>query len=228
MGRRRPSGTSPPRSPARARRSASSPWSATACARISRSACTRCRASSSTCRSRRSSGAGAAGSEPRLSPDGRREPLLQPRQRGAAATSRRRWTWARWICRRRTTSPGRRPAPTSCRTCGPPGRPRSAGVDRVLPRDGPPRRRPHARLRGGAGAPRGFFAGAIDKHITRMRAIDYPALAGAALPGQLRSGAHSDYGSLTILRIEDAPGGLQVRNAGASGSTSRRCRRPSS
>jgi isopenicillin N synthase-like dioxygenase len=64
----------------------------------------------------------------------------------------------------------------------------------------------------GLGLPEAVFAGAIDKHITRMRAIDYPALAGAALPGQLRSGAHSDYGSLTILRIEDAPGGLQVRN----------------
>ena len=64
----------------------------------------------------------------------------------------------------------------------------------------------------GLGLPEAFFAGSIDKHITRMRAIDYPAPAGPALPGQLRSGAHSDYGSLTILRIEDAPGGLQVRN----------------
>jgi isopenicillin N synthase-like dioxygenase len=64
----------------------------------------------------------------------------------------------------------------------------------------------------GLGLPEMFFADKIDKHITRMRAIDYPAPAGAALPGQLRSGAHSDYGSLTILRIEDAPGGLEVFN----------------
>jgi isopenicillin N synthase-like dioxygenase len=33
------------------------------------------------------------------------------------------------------------------------------------------------------------------------------------LPGQLRAGAHSDYGSLTILATENRPGGLQARNA---------------
>ncbi len=64
----------------------------------------------------------------------------------------------------------------------------------------------------GLGLPVEFFADKIDKHITRMRAINYPPPPGAPLPGQLRSGAHSDYGSLTILRIEDAPGGLQVVN----------------
>src|SRR5262245_24204586 len=62
------------------------------------------------------------------------------------------------------------------------------------------------------GLPDEFFADKIDKHITRMRAINYPAPSGGPLPGQLRSGAHSDYGSLTILAIEDAPGGLQVQN----------------
>src|SRR5258705_12570104 len=57
-----------------------------------------------------------------------------------------------------------------------------------------------------------FSADKIDKHISRMRATTSPPPPGAPLPGQLRSGAHSDYGSLTILRIEDAPGGLQVVN----------------
>lgn len=33
------------------------------------------------------------------------------------------------------------------------------------------------------------------------------------MPGQLRAGAHSDYGSLTILATEDKSGGLQVFNA---------------
>ena len=60
--------------------------------------------------------------------------------------------------------------------------------------------------------PEDFFADKIDKHITITRVINYPPPPGAPLPGQLRSGAHSDYGSLTILRIEDAPGGLQVMN----------------
>ena len=31
-------------------------------------------------------------------------------------------------------------------------------------------------------------------------------------PGQLRAGAHSDYGSLTILRADSAAGGLEIFN----------------
>ena len=40
---------------------------------------------------------------------------------------------------------------------------------------------------------------------------NYPAPAETPEPGQLRAGAHSDYGSLTILKTEDRPGGLQVQ-----------------
>ncbi|WP_433556780.1 isopenicillin N synthase family dioxygenase [Pseudonocardia xinjiangensis] len=61
--------------------------------------------------------------------------------------------------------------------------------------------------------PDDFFADKIDKHISRLRVRNYPEPAGAPLPGQLRVGAHSDYGSLTILATEDRPGGLQVRNS---------------
>lgn len=39
---------------------------------------------------------------------------------------------------------------------------------------------------------------------------NYPELTKAPLPGQLRASAHTDYGTLTILRPDDAPGGLQV------------------
>ena len=42
---------------------------------------------------------------------------------------------------------------------------------------------------------------------------NYPAQRVAPAPGQIRAGAHSDYGSLTILATEDKPGGLQVCNA---------------
>lgn len=42
---------------------------------------------------------------------------------------------------------------------------------------------------------------------------NYPAQDVPPAPGQIRAGAHSDYGSLTILAAEDKPGGLQVCNA---------------
>jgi isopenicillin N synthase-like dioxygenase len=61
--------------------------------------------------------------------------------------------------------------------------------------------------------PEGFFDASIDKHISRLRVRNYPAQSVAPAPGQIRAGAHSDYGSLTILAAEDKPGGLQVCNA---------------
>lgn len=39
---------------------------------------------------------------------------------------------------------------------------------------------------------------------------NYPELDKAPLPGQMRASAHTDYGTLTILKPDDAPGGLQV------------------
>jgi isopenicillin N synthase-like dioxygenase len=63
------------------------------------------------------------------------------------------------------------------------------------------------------GLPEGFFDTKIDKHISRLRVRNYPAQSVAPAPGQIRAGAHSDYGSLTILATEDKPGGLQVCNA---------------
>ncbi|WP_375503123.1 isopenicillin N synthase family dioxygenase [uncultured Jatrophihabitans sp.] len=58
--------------------------------------------------------------------------------------------------------------------------------------------------------PADFFADKIDKDISMLRAINYPHSDVPPLPGQMRAGAHSDYGSLTIVRQEEAPGGLQV------------------
>jgi isopenicillin N synthase-like dioxygenase len=60
--------------------------------------------------------------------------------------------------------------------------------------------------------PATFFEDKIDRHISMLRALNYPSQPEEPLPGQLRAGAHSDYGSLTILRQENAPGGLQVRD----------------
>ncbi|MGV0758923.1 2-oxoglutarate and iron-dependent oxygenase domain-containing protein [Tistrella mobilis] len=60
--------------------------------------------------------------------------------------------------------------------------------------------------------PEAFFDDKIDRHISMFRVLNYPDQKDEPLPGQMRAGAHSDYGSLTIVRQEDRPGGLQVRN----------------
>ena len=60
--------------------------------------------------------------------------------------------------------------------------------------------------------PETFFDDKIDRHISRLRIRNYPEQATPPKPGQLRAGAHSDYGSLTILKAEANPGGLQVFN----------------
>lgn len=61
----------------------------------------------------------------------------------------------------------------------------------------------------GLGLPAGFFADTTGHGANALRAINYPARDAAALPGQRRAGAHTDYGTVTILR-QDAVGGLEV------------------
>jgi isopenicillin N synthase-like dioxygenase len=58
--------------------------------------------------------------------------------------------------------------------------------------------------------PRTFFDSRIDRHTSALRLLNYPALFEPAKPGQLRAGAHTDYGTVTVLRADDAPGGLEV------------------
>jgi isopenicillin N synthase-like dioxygenase len=65
----------------------------------------------------------------------------------------------------------------------------------------------------GLGLPPKFFADKIDQQPNALRAINYPEREEAPLPGQLRAGAHTDYGTLTILR-QDTVGGLEVLDAG--------------
>lgn len=62
--------------------------------------------------------------------------------------------------------------------------------------------------------PADHFAPMIDDPITSMRALHYPAVAsgGLASANSLRAGAHSDYGTLTILRT-DAVAGLEIQAA---------------
>jgi len=58
--------------------------------------------------------------------------------------------------------------------------------------------------------PEDFFVDKIDQHPSAMRALNYPHLSTLAQPGQLRAGAHTDFGSLTILLSEPRPGGLEI------------------
>jgi isopenicillin N synthase-like dioxygenase len=62
--------------------------------------------------------------------------------------------------------------------------------------------------------PEAYFEGVIDDPISAMRALNYPHQATPPKPGQLRAGAHSDYGSLTILLAERAAGGLEIFTPG--------------
>ncbi|MEO1248358.1 MAG: 2OG-Fe(II) oxygenase family protein [Pseudomonadota bacterium] len=45
-----------------------------------------------------------------------------------------------------------------------------------------------------------------------MRALNYPATDGQPQAGQQRAGAHSDYGSLTILLPQPGSRGLQIQS----------------
>lgn len=61
------------------------------------------------------------------------------------------------------------------------------------------------------GLDEGHFVPFIDRHCSSVRLIHYPQQDTPPADGQLRAGAHTDYGSLTVVCTEDVPGGLQVR-----------------
>jgi isopenicillin N synthase-like dioxygenase len=61
------------------------------------------------------------------------------------------------------------------------------------------------------GLPEDFFHDKTDRHISGLRANHYPEQREAPRPGQIRAGAHTDYGAVTILLAESVPG-LQVLN----------------
>ena len=66
--------------------------------------------------------------------------------------------------------------------------------------------------------PDDFFDTRIDRHTSALRVLNYPALSEPPRPGQLRAGAHADYGTVTALLTSDASidalggsaGGLEV------------------
>lgn len=58
--------------------------------------------------------------------------------------------------------------------------------------------------------PEDYFQPMIDRPISALRALNYPETDTLPLAGQLRAGAHTDYGSLTILLPQPGSGGLQI------------------
>ena len=60
--------------------------------------------------------------------------------------------------------------------------------------------------------PADFFLPFIRHPISALRANHYPPLASAPPAGQLRAGAHSDYGTLTILMQSSDSDGLEIQN----------------
>jgi isopenicillin N synthase-like dioxygenase len=59
--------------------------------------------------------------------------------------------------------------------------------------------------------PEDFFADKLDRNISMFRVLNYPDQPDDPQPDQLRAGEHTDYGTLTILKSENVPGGLQVK-----------------
>lgn len=55
-----------------------------------------------------------------------------------------------------------------------------------------------------------WFESRSDKPVSTLVAHHYPAQTTPPEPGSLRAGAHTDFGTLTLLMTEDRPGGLQV------------------
>ncbi|SDT23537.1 isopenicillin N synthase family dioxygenase [Bradyrhizobium canariense] len=56
-----------------------------------------------------------------------------------------------------------------------------------------------------------YFDTRINQHTSTMRVIYYGPQEEPPEPGQLRGGEHTDFGTLTILKAENAPGGLEVK-----------------
>ncbi|MGW0037820.1 isopenicillin N synthase family dioxygenase [Gordonia sp. NPDC003376] len=60
--------------------------------------------------------------------------------------------------------------------------------------------------------PRDFFRAFTDRHDSQVALYHYPPMSREPLPGQLRGGAHTDFGSLTLLHGDPSVHGLEVWN----------------
>jgi isopenicillin N synthase-like dioxygenase len=60
--------------------------------------------------------------------------------------------------------------------------------------------------------PEDHFDACLTAPVSALRALHYPATPASTLPGQQRAGAHTDYGSLTILLPQPGSRGLQIKD----------------
>lgn len=56
-----------------------------------------------------------------------------------------------------------------------------------------------------------YFVKFHTHELSALRALNYPSTNDTFLPGQQRAGAHSDYGSVTILKPDPSVPGLEIR-----------------
>lgn len=62
------------------------------------------------------------------------------------------------------------------------------------------------------GLPEGHFDACLTAPVSALRALHYPPTPASTLPGQQRAGAHTDYGSLTILLPQPGSRGLEIKD----------------
>lgn len=60
------------------------------------------------------------------------------------------------------------------------------------------------------GLPENYFAPYHDRSDSTLRLLHYPPLREAPAPGQLRAGAHTDFGGMNLL-FQDDEGGLEIQ-----------------
>ena len=64
------------------------------------------------------------------------------------------------------------------------------------------------------GADEHYFDDKADRGYANLRIVRYPGQDDPPEPGQLRAGAHTDYGAFTFVKGDNVPGGLQVSDGG--------------